>query len=478
MDDSATFQQNGSEIAIIGLSGRFPGAKNIAEFWENLQAGVESITFFTDEELISSGVEPTIVDNPKYVKARGVLADAELFDAPFFGFTPKEAEITDPQHRLFLECAWSALENAGYNCENYPGSIGVHAGSSLSSYLFNIYINENIRNSVDAHQIAIGGDKDFLSTRVSYKFNLQGPSYTVQTACSTSLVAVHLACQSLLNGECDMALAGGVSISALRKQGYFYKEGGIGSPDGHCRAFDANAQGTVGGEGVGIVVLKRLEDAIADQDTIYAVIKGSATNNDGSQKVSYTAPRIESQAKVIRTAQVVAEVPPETITYIEAHGTGTSLGDPIEIAALTEAFRASTEKSGFCAIGSLKTNTGHLDAAAGIAGLIKTVLALQHQKIPPSLHYQAPNPQIDFANSPFYVNTQLIPIHEKSDANKASRIKSQPVIEATIDVFNFSKRFQIKYLNSSNVPKLSHAKCLLTSSHNRSMGLTCGVCGG
>ncbi|BBD60568.1 beta-ketoacyl synthase [Nostoc sp. HK-01] len=407
MDDSATFQQNGSEIAIIGLSGRFPGAKNIAEFWQNLQAGVESITFFTDEELISSGVEPTIVDNPKYVKARGVLADAELFDAPFFGFTPKEAEITDPQHRLFLECAWSALENAGYNCENYPGSIGVYAGSSLSSYLFNIYINENIRNSVDAHQIAIGGDKDFLSTRVSYKFNLQGPSYTVQTACSTSLVAVHLACQSLLNGECEMALAGGVSISALRKQGYFYKEGGIGSPDGHCRAFDANAQGTVGGEGVGIVVLKRLEDAIADQDTIYAVIKGSATNNDGSQKVSYTAPRIESQAKVIRTAQVVAEVPPETITYIEAHGTGTSLGDPIEIAALTEAFRASTEKSGFCAIGSLKTNSGHLDAAAGIAGLIKTVLALKHQKIPPSLHYQAPNPQIDFANSPFYVNTQL-----------------------------------------------------------------------
>ncbi len=407
MDTRTAFEANGSEIAIVGLSGRFPGAKNIEEFWQNLQAGVESITFFTDEELIASGIDQSLVNQPNYVKARGVLTDVELFDAPFFGFNPKEAEITDPQHRLFLECAWSALENAGYNSENYVGAIGVYAGSGLSGYLFNVYTNENVRNYVDVHQIVIGGDKDYLSTRVSYKLNLQGPSYTVQTACSTSLVAVHLACQSLLNGECDMALAGGVSVSALRKHGYFYKEGSIGSPDGHCRAFDAKAQGTVGGEGVAIVVLKRLEDAIADQDTIYAVIKGSATNNDGSHKVSYTAPSIDTQAKVIRTAQVVAEVAPETISYIEAHGTATSLGDPIEIAALTQAFRTSTDKTGFCAIGSLKTNTGHLDAAAGVAGLIKTVLALKHQKIPPSLHYQAPNPQIDFANSPFFVNTQL-----------------------------------------------------------------------
>ncbi|HEY9799814.1 MAG TPA: beta-ketoacyl synthase N-terminal-like domain-containing protein [Leptolyngbyaceae cyanobacterium] len=407
MSITAEFHQTGSEIAIIGLSGRFPGAKNIEEFWHNLQTGVESITFFTNEELLASGVDPALVNHPNYVKARGVLADAELFDASFFGFTPREAEITDPQHRLFLECAWEALENAGYNCENYAGAIGVYAGSGLSGYLFNVYTNENIRNSVDGHQIAIGGDKDYLSTRVSYKLNLQGPSYTIQTACSTSLVAVHLACQSLLNGECEMALAGGVSISASRKNGYLYKEGSIGSPDGHCRAFDAQAQGTVGGEGLGIVVLKRLEDAIADQDTIYAVIKGSAINNDGSQKVSYTAPSIDSQAKVISTAQAVAEVAPETISYIEAHGTGTSLGDPIEIAALTQAFRQSTEKIGFCAIGSLKTNTGHLDAAAGVAGLIKTVLALKYKKIPPSLHYQTANPQIDFANSPFYVNTQL-----------------------------------------------------------------------
>lgn len=398
---------NGSEIAIIGISGRFPGAKNVDEFWQNLQNGVESISFFTNEELLAYGLDAATLNNPKFVKARAVLEDVELFDASFFGLNPREAEITDPQHRLFLECAYIALEDAGYNSENYQGSIGVYAGASLSRYLLNIYLNEDIIGSIDNHQLAIAGDKDYLTTRVSYKLNLEGPSFTVQTACSTSLVAVHLATQSLLNGECDLALAGGVSINSSRKTGYLYKEGGIGSPDGHCRAFDAQAQGTVGGEGVGIVVLKRLEDALADGDTIHAVIKGSAINNDGSFKVSYTAPRIDGQAKVIRTVQVIAEVEPETITYIEAHGTGTSLGDPIEIAALTQAFRASTEKKGFCAIGSVKTNIGHLDAAAGVTGLIKTVLALKHKQIPPSLHFQEPSPQIDFANSPFFVNTKL-----------------------------------------------------------------------
>ncbi len=403
----ASVEQNGSEIAIIGIAGRFPGAKNVDEFWQNLQNGVESISFFTDEELLAYGLDAATLHNPKFVKARAVLEDVELFDAAFFGFNPREAEITDPQHRLFLECAYTALEDAGYDSENYQGSIGVYAGASLSRYLLNIILNEDIIGSIDNHQLAIAGDKDYLTTRVSYKLNLEGPSFTVQTACSTSLVAVHLATQSLLNGECDIALAGGVSISASRKAGYLYKEGGIGSPDGHCRAFDAQAQGTVGGEGVGIVVLKRLEDALADGDTIHALIKGSAINNDGSLKVSYTAPRIDGQAKVIRTAQVLADVEPETITYIEAHGTGTTLGDPIEIAALTQAFRASTEKKGFCAIGSVKTNIGHLDAAAGVTGLIKTVLALKHQQIPPSLHFQEPSPQIDFANSPFYVNTKL-----------------------------------------------------------------------
>ncbi|MCA1993255.1 MAG: polyketide synthase, partial [Coleofasciculus sp. S288] len=351
-------QYNGSEIAIIGIAGRFPGAKNVDEFWHNLQNGVESIAFFTDKELASSVKDANVLRDPNFVKAKAILEDAELFDAEFFGFNPREAEITDPQHRLLLECAWEALEGAGYDSETYKRSIGVYAGTSLNSYFFNLYSNPNFINSVDSLQLIIGSDKDFLTTRISYKLNLEGPSYTVQTACSTSLVAVHLACQGLLNSDCDMALAGGVSIGSPRKSGYLYQEGGILSPDGHCRAFDAKAQGTPGGEGVGLVVLKRLEDAIADGDFIQAIIKGSAINNDGSFKVSYMAPRIDSQAKAIRTAQVVAEVEPETITYIEAHGTGTALGDPIEIAALTQAFRASTNQKGFCAIGSVKTNIG------------------------------------------------------------------------------------------------------------------------
>jgi len=400
-------QKSGLEIAIIGMACRFPGAKNVKEFWNNLQNGVESISFFTDTELLSSGVDPAMLNNPNYVRAGAVLEDIELFDASFFGFNPREAEITDPQHRIFLECAWEALEDAGYDSENYMGLIGVYAGTSQSSYLLNLYSNRNLVDSVDNFQLMIGNQHDYLATRVSYKLNLEGPSYTVQTACSTSLVAVHLACQSLLSGECDTALAGGISVNMQQKTGYFYKDGGIESPDGHCRTFDAKAQGTVNGNGVGIVVLKRLEDAIADGDCIHAVLKASAINNDGSFKVSYTAPRIDSQAKVIKAAQVVAEVDPKTITYIEAHGTGTSLGDPIEIAALTQIFRASTHKKGFCAIGSVKTNIGHLGVTAGVASLIKTVLALKHKQIPTSLHFKEPNPQIDFANSPFYVNTTL-----------------------------------------------------------------------
>jgi acyl transferase domain-containing protein/acyl carrier protein len=399
--------RTGSEIAIIGMAGRFPGADSIQSFWHNLKHGVESISFFTDAELLAAGSEPARLQDPHWVKARAELEAPEGFDAAFFGFSPREAELTDPQHRLFLECAWSSLEQAGYDPGNYSGAIGVFAGSSLSRYLLNVYLNPAFQKTVDPYKLAIANDKDFLSTRVSYKLNLEGPSLTLQTACSTSLVAVHLAAQSLLNGECDMALAGGVSISASRKTGYRYVEGGIGSPDGHCRAFDTAAQGTVGGEGVGIVVLKRLEDALADRDCIHALIKGSAINNDGALKVSYTAPRIDSQAKVIQTAYAVAEVDPDTVSYIEAHGTATALGDPIEIAALTQAFRGQTQNKGFCAIGSVKTNVGHLDAAAGVTGLIKTVLALQHRQIPPSLHFQTPNPQIDFANSPFYVNTTL-----------------------------------------------------------------------
>ncbi|MEH2349579.1 MAG: SDR family NAD(P)-dependent oxidoreductase [Nostoc sp.] len=394
------------EIAIIGMSGRFPGSKNVDIFWQNLRDGVESIASFTDEELISAGVNPTLLNDPSYVKSGGVLEDIELFDASFFGFSPREAEITDPQHRLFMECVWQALENAGYNSEIYSGSIGIFTGVAISTYLLsNLYPNRDLMESEDG--VIIGNEKDFLPTQISYKLNLKGPSINVQTACSTSLVAVHLACQSLMNGESDIVLAGGVSVGVPQKLGYLYQPGGIHSPDGHCRAFDAQAKGTNGGNGLGVVVLKRLEDAIADGDFIHAVIKSSAVNNDGFLKVGYTAPSVEGQRQVILEALALAGVEPETVSYIEAHGTGTILGDPIEIKALTQAFAASTNKKGFCAIGSVKTNIGHLNTAAGVTGLIKTALALKHQQIPPSLHFQQPNPQIDFANSPFYVNTKL-----------------------------------------------------------------------
>ncbi|MDZ8091985.1 MAG: SDR family NAD(P)-dependent oxidoreductase [Nostoc sp. DedQUE05] len=403
---NATHNDALEAIAIIGMAGRFPDAKNIEEFWQNLQSGVESISLFTNEEVVSDGIEPNILSDRNYVKASAILKDIDLFDASFFSFNPKEAEITDPQHRIFLECALEALENAGYDSKRCDSRIGVYAGASLNNY-YSLDLNRDRLGSAQCYQTVIGNDKDFLTTRVSYKLNLTGPSITVQTACSTSLVATTLACQSLLNYQCDMALAGGVSIHVPQKTGYLYEPGGTLSPDGHCRAFDAKAQGTTIGNGVGIVVLKRLSDALADGDRIHAVIKGSAINNDGSGKVGYTAPSVNGQAEVIAEAMMLAGVEPETINYIEAHGTGTALGDPIEIAALSQVFRNSTIKKGFCAIASVKTNIGHLDAAAGIAGLIKTVLALKHQQIPPSLNFEQPNPQIDFANSPFYVNTTL-----------------------------------------------------------------------
>ncbi|BAY41880.1 beta-ketoacyl synthase (plasmid) [Nostoc sp. NIES-2111] len=393
-------------IAIIGISGRFPGANNIEEFWQNLQAGIESIYQLADEDLLAAGIAPSCLDDSNYVKASGILKDIDLFDAAFFDVNPKEAEITDPQQRLFLECAWEALESAGYDSNRCENRIGVYAGAGFNNYL-NFDLNTDHVGSSQCYQKLIGNDKDFLSTRVSYKLNLTGPSLTVQTACSTSLVAITLACQSLINYQCDMALAGGVSIRVPHKTGYLYQPGGTLSPDGHCRAFDAQAQGTTVGNGVGVVLLKRLEDAIAEGDHIYAVIKGWAINNDGSHKVGYTAPSVDGQAEAIAEAIMLAGIEPETISYVEAHGTGTTLGDPIEIAALTKVFRSSTYKKGFCAIGSVKTNIGHLDAAAGVTGLIKTVLALKHQQIPASLNFEQPNPQIDFANSPFYVNTKL-----------------------------------------------------------------------
>lgn len=397
-----------SEVAVIGLAGRFPGAKNVDEFWQNLRDGVESVSFFSDEELKASGVDPNLLSDPSYVKAGAVLEGLDLFDAPLFGFSAREAELTDPQHRLLLECAWEALESAGYNPEHYAGVIGVYASVGLNRYvLLHPSSVFDPRNVAETYQVFIGNDKDFAATRLSFKLNLKGPSMTVQTACSSSLVAVHLACQSLINGECDMVLAGGVALQSLSKTGYFYQGGMILSPDGHCRAFDAKAQGTVFGSGVGMVVLRRLADAIADGDSIHAVIKGSAVNNDGALKVGYTAPSVDGQAEVIAEALAVAQLDPETVTYIETHGTGTPLGDPIEIAALTQAYGAHVTKKEHFAIGSVKTNIGHLDTASGVAGLIKTILALKHKALPPSLHFEQPNPHIDFANIPFYVNARL-----------------------------------------------------------------------
>ena len=407
MHDSTTFDP-ATGIAVIGMAGRFPQAKNVAAFWQNLRNGVEGISFFSDAELKAAGVDPALLDNPNYVKAGGILEGFDLFDAAYFDYTPREAEVLDPQQRLFLECAVEALEQAAYDPEKFEGAIGVYGGLSISDYLRdNLSPNRELLQAIGFYPVMLGNDKDYLCTRVSYKLNLIGPSLVVQTACSTSLVAICLAYQSLLNYQCDLALAGGVGIGHFKKAGYLYQVGGILSPDGHCRAFDADSHGCVAGDGVGIVVLKRLEDALHDGDHIHAVIKGAALNNDGSVKVGYTAPSVDGQAQVIAMAQALAGVTADTITMIEAHGTGTELGDPIEMAALTKAFRATTDKRNFCAIGSAKTNVGHLDAAAGVTGVIKAVLALAHREIPPSLNFKKPNPQIDFANSPFYVNTAL-----------------------------------------------------------------------
>ncbi|NIM13071.1 MAG: acyltransferase domain-containing protein [Candidatus Aminicenantes bacterium] len=395
-------------VAIIGMAGRFPGADNIYEFWENLVNRVESIRFYNDEELIEAGVDPRALKHPNYVKAKGEVGNVDMFDASFFGINPREAEVTDPQHRMLLECAWEAMEHAGYDSSKYDGPIGVYAGKSMDYYLLlNVYPYIKKEISAGSLQAAIGNDKDSLTTLISYRLNLTGPGITIQTSSSTSLVAICVACQSLLTYQCDMALAGGITAGPPIKSGYLYQEGGIWAPDGHCRAFDAQAKGFVPGSGMGLVALKRLEDAVWDGDTIWAVIKGFAVNNDGSNKVSYSAPSVDAQAEVVAQAQAVAGVDPETIQYIETHGTGTNLGDPIEMTALNQAFRARTDKKHFCAIGSVKSNIGHLDNAAGAAGLIKVALSLKHRKIPASLHFDKPNPKIDFENSPFFVNTEL-----------------------------------------------------------------------
>jgi acyl transferase domain-containing protein len=399
------------DIAVVGMACRLPGADDVEEFWQNLRDGRESTTFFTDEALLAAGVSPAALQDPRYVKAGQVIGEAGMFDAAVFGVTAEEAEVTDPQQRHFLECALAALENAAHDPDRHPGAIGVYGGVGLNTYLLH-HLSDRFRSgsTVERYRLMLGNDKDFLATRVAYRLNLRGPAVSVSTACSTSLVAVHLACVGLLGGECDLALAGGAHIRVPQTEGYLYQEGMILSPDGRCRAFDADAAGTVVGSGVGVVVLRRLADALEAGDHVHAVIRGTAINNDGGQKAGYTAPSVPGQAAVIGDALAVADCPADTISYVEAHGTATPLGDPVEIAALTAAFgpAGTTAKGrGRCAIGSVKTNIGHLDAASGIAGLIKTVLMLEHGWVVPSLHFQAPNPDIDLAGGPFRVATEL-----------------------------------------------------------------------
>ena len=400
-----------NDIAVIAMSGRFPGAgEDLDKFWHNLREGVESVQFFDRDQLISMGIDEHLLENPKFVAADAVLDDLDLFDAEFFHFSPREAEILDPQHRLFLESSWEAMERAGYTADKYDGRVGVYAGSAMSGYMVrNLKSNPGLIERVGTFKTMLANDKDFLSTRVSYKMGFTGASVNVNTLCSSSAVAIHLACESLLNEQNDLCLAGGVSFQITRNEAFFYQEGSIGSPDGHCRAFDEKASGTVSGSGLGILILKRLTDAIEDRDNVLAVIKGTAINNDGADKASYTAPNPNGQAECIAEAHQMSGVNPEDISYIEAHGTGTLLGDPIEIAGLTKAFRYETDKRQYCAVGSVKTNIGHLVTAGGIASAIKTILALQNKELPPSLNFDRPNPKIDFVNSPFYVNDKLQP---------------------------------------------------------------------
>ena len=394
----------GLEIAIIGMAAQLPGAETVEQFWHNLCQGEESLTTFSDEQLQAVGVPTALLQNPHYIKAKGYLENGETFDNTFFDFSTAQAKAMDPQLRLLHMCAWHALENAGYNPHTAADTIGVYTGASYNIPWVNALLNQD-ESPQEIYNLLNLNDLGSFATMLAYKLNLRGPSISVQTACSTSLVAVHLAVQALLNGDCDMALAGGVSLTYPLVDGYLAQEGMIHSPTGHCRAFDAQADGTLAGNGAGIVVLKPLENALADRDHIVAIIKGTAVNNDGQRKVGYTAPSIKGQMEVIRAAHLAAEIDPTSISYIEAHGTGTNLGDPVEIAGLKQAFAHNMPTS--CALGSVKTNIGHLDVAAGITGLIKTALCLQHKTLVPSLHFRNLNPNIDLNDTPFYINTTL-----------------------------------------------------------------------
>ncbi|HEX6042719.1 aminotransferase class III-fold pyridoxal phosphate-dependent enzyme, partial [Longimicrobium sp.] len=410
-------ERTGLEVAVVGMAGRFPGADDVHAFWRNLRAGVESVSRFSREALLETGADPRLLDHPDFVPVKGELRGADTFDATLFGLTPRDAEVLNPQHRVLLECAWAALEHAGYDPARVEAPVGIFAGGGTNTYVLNLASTPSLVRAVGMTRISLGNDKDHLAANVSYRLNLRGPALAVQTACSTSLVAVHLACQSLLNAECDVALAGGVSIQLPLRGGYLYAPDGILSPDGHCRAFDADARGSVGGSGAGLVVLKRLDDALADGDTIHAVIRGSAINNDGAQKVGYTAPSVTGQARVLSEAWSVAGVDPGTVQYLETHGTGTPLGDAIELTAMSQVLARGGGPP--TAIGSVKSNVGHLDAAAGVAGLIKTVLALSHGEIPPSLNVATPHPQIEASGGHVFVNTELRPWERRGAPRRA-----------------------------------------------------------
>lgn len=414
-------QTKDNDIAVIGLACRLPGADNLAAFWRNLSEGVESITFFTDRELARNGFAASVYGQTGYVKASPLLSDVRGFDAEFFGYSARDAELMDPQHRLFLECSWEAFEDAGYDPTTYPGTVGVYAGAAMNTYLFNNVLPNRrtldpqddlgvmTLDSMGGFMTMVANDKDYLTTRVSYKLNLSGPSVNVQTACSTGLVSIHMACQSLIAGEADLFLAGGTSIQSPEQAGHLYQPGMIVTPDGHVRSFDANAGGTIFGSGVGAVLLKRLADAVRDGDHIYAVVKGSAVNNDAGMKVGYMAPSSDGQAGAVAEALAVAGVPANTIGLVEAHGTGTVVGDPIEVNGLTQVYRTQTDETAFCALGSVKTNVGHLQITSGTAGFIKTVLSLRHGVVPPMVNFETPNPALNLETTPFFINKKAVP---------------------------------------------------------------------
>jgi acyl transferase domain-containing protein len=419
----------GMDIAVIGMSCAYPGAREPDAFWRNIVAGVESLTDLSDDDLREAGEAPELTRAHEYVRRAACIDDVDLFDAEFFGFTPREAERTDPQRRLFLEHCWRAIEDAGYDPRRIPGPVGVYAGQSINTYI------RNVRSHVDWGEAARAGerwenygalenDMDYLAPKVSYHLGLTGPSIPLGTACSTSLVAIHLACQALRTFECDAALAGGVAVTLPAKRGYLYIEGGIASADGRTRTFDARSTGTVFGSGVGVLLLKRLEDALGDGDNIAGVIVGSAINNDGGARAGFSTPSVEGQAEVIAQAQAVAGVHPDTITYLEAHGTGTPVGDPIEVAALTKAFREHTDRRGYCVIGSVKANIGHVDAAAGVAGLIKALYAVREGVIPPQLNFSEPNQALRLHESPFRVAVRREPWRTADSAPRRAGVSS------------------------------------------------------